>query len=82
MQNNVLELLQKLKYDPLDIHYIYSFYGIKITLLGPDGTFAESNQGSTKLNKLAVGSDKFYINQAIAFGRAGLEYTDVRFKTK
>jgi hypothetical protein len=39
-----------------------------------------SPNGYCKLTKLAVG-DKFYINQA-EFGRAGLEFTDVQFRSK
>jgi hypothetical protein len=42
----------------------------------------ELSNGYCKLTKLAVGGDKFYINQAIEFGRAGLEFTDVQFRSK
>jgi hypothetical protein len=29
MKSSTLQLLEKLKYDVLDIHYIYSFFSIK-----------------------------------------------------
>lgn len=81
MQSNTIELLQKLRYDPLDIHYIYAFYGISVSLVVTEDCLPH-NPGTVKLQKLAVGSDRFYINQAVVFGRAGLEYTDVRFVAK
>jgi hypothetical protein len=42
---------------------------------GVETTSMNSPNGYCKLTKLAVGGDKFYINQA-EFG-AGLEFTDV-----
>lgn len=82
MKSSTLELLQKLHYDVLDIHYIYSFFAIKIVIGGVEALSTTSTNGYCKLTKLAIGADKFYIDQAIKFGRAGLEYTDVQFKPK
>jgi hypothetical protein len=82
MKSSTLELLEKLKYDVLDIHYIYSFFSIKMIVGGVEATSMNSPNGYCKLTKLAVGGDKFYINQAVEFGRAGLEFTDVQFRSK
>jgi hypothetical protein len=51
-------------------------------IIGGETTSMNSPNGYCKLTKLAVGGDKFYINQAIEFGRAGLEFTDVQFRSK
>jgi hypothetical protein len=58
MKSSTLQLLEKLKYDVLDVHYIYSFS------VSDREVEATSNELSTmcKLTKLAVGGDKFYIN--------------------
>jgi hypothetical protein len=49
----------------LDI-YIYSFFSIKM-IMRSRNNINELSNGYCKLTKLAVGGDKFYINQAIEF---------------
>jgi hypothetical protein len=55
MKSSTIQL-EKLKYDVLDIHYIYSFFSIKMIIGGVETTSMNSN-GYCKLTKLAVGGN-------------------------
>jgi hypothetical protein len=65
MKSSTYNYLKKLKYDVLDI-YIYSFFSIKM-IMRSRNNINELSNGYCKLTKLAVGGDKFYINQAVEF---------------
>jgi hypothetical protein len=42
MKSSTLQLLEKLKYDVLDIHYIYSFFNKKMIIGGVETTSMNS----------------------------------------
>lgn len=81
----IVEKLKELGYDGADIHWLHRFYDIGLIVQDPrepDRTLLETRKKFSNLAKLVEGGDKFYIDQAIEFGRVGLCYEDVIFKTK
>lgn len=83
---DIIEKLTKLGYDASDIHWLHSFYIIGLNVTSPNTAQRRVQdqrdlENATALQKLVNGGDKFYIDQAINFGRSGLTYKDVKFET-
>jgi hypothetical protein len=81
----IIDDLMALGYDGADIHRLHQFYGIRATVFGPDHTMDGMQERSDryyKMTKLVDGGEKFYLDQAIAFGKIGLSHGEVTFKTK
>jgi hypothetical protein len=71
-----IEILAELGYNGAEIHHIYTYYNMTI-LIGEPSEKRKSD--SIKLSKLIAGKDKFYIDQAVVFGKSGLSYPDCRY---
>lgn len=85
IKTTMVDDLVAMGYDGADIHRLHQFYGIRATVFGPDHTMEGNQKLSATYNlmeKLVSGKDKFYIDQAIEFGRIGLEYNKVTFVNK
>ena len=84
---DIIKKLNELGYHAQDIHWLHSFYNIGMNITSPNTTQRIQQdqidlENSSALQKLVNGEDNFYIDQAINFGRVGLTYKDVKFKSK
>ena len=84
----MVDRLIELGYDGADIHWLHKFFRVPgAVVYNPNTKEAAKAQVETqkdwaKFKDLVNGGAKFYIDQAIDFGRMGLDYTQVEFKVK